>query len=139
VAQQVRSGRAGSLHQCRSVPRISTAPTATHAAGCRDAFLSTIRPSRNPRLSYSERKANIVCASRWLPGPIIEIGSWCGLSTTAIAQGIRDSGERKSFHTYDLALTLDSIRPVDGDFWMAMMFLTEFAQKNCINETYCPY
>jgi hypothetical protein len=52
--------------------------------------------------------------ARWLPGPIIEIGSWCGLSTTAIAQGIRDSGERKSFHTYDLALTLDNIRPVDG-------------------------
>jgi hypothetical protein len=52
--------------------------------------------------------------ARWLPGPIIEVGSWCGLSTTAIAQGIRDSGERKSFHTYDLALTLDNIRPVDG-------------------------
>ena len=27
--------------------------------------------------------------ARWLPGPIVEVGSWLGLSTTAIARGIR--------------------------------------------------
>ena len=47
----------------------------------------------------------------WLPGPIVEIGSWLGLSTTAIARGIRDSGEVKRFDTYDLKLTPDMYRP----------------------------
>jgi hypothetical protein len=36
------------------------------------------------------------------------------LSTTAIARGIRDSGKTKLFHTYDLALTPENFRPVDG-------------------------
>jgi hypothetical protein len=64
-------------------------------------------------MSPKERQI-LYALARWLPGPIVEIGSWCGLSTTAIARGIRDSGKMKSFHTYDLALTLDNMRPVDG-------------------------
>jgi predicted O-methyltransferase YrrM len=64
---------------------------------------------------HSPKERQILYAlARWLPGPIIEIGSWCGLSTTAIARGIRDSGKKKSFHTYDLELTVDNFRPVDG-------------------------
>jgi hypothetical protein len=49
----------------------------------------------------------------WLPGPVVEIGSWLGLSTTAIARGIRDSGEQKRFDTFDLKLTTDMYHPVE--------------------------
>src|SRR5216683_6599773 len=52
--------------------------------------------------------------ARHLPGPITEIGSWVGLSTTAIACGIRDSKQAKQFLTYDLKLTESQFRPVDG-------------------------
>jgi hypothetical protein len=64
---------------------------------------------------HSPKERQILYAlARWLPGPIIEIGSWCGLSTTAIARGIRDSGKTKLFHTYDLALTPENFRRIDG-------------------------
>jgi len=39
------------------------------------------------------------------PGPILELGSWLGRSTVAIAAGIRDSGERKLFDTVDFGLS----------------------------------
>lgn len=64
-------------------------------------------------LSAKERQI-LYALGRWLPGPITEIGSWCGLSTTAIARGIHDSGGGKEFKTYDLVLTEDQFRPVDG-------------------------
>jgi hypothetical protein len=51
--------------------------------------------------------------ARWLPGPIVEIGSWVGLSTTAIARGIRDSLQGKRFDTIDLKLTADMYRRVE--------------------------
>src|SRR5215207_804975 len=37
-------------------------------------------------------------------GPILEIGSWLGRSTTAIAAGIRDGG-RRAFDTVDFGIT----------------------------------
>jgi hypothetical protein len=64
-------------------------------------------------LSPRERQT-LYALARWLPGPILEIGSWLGLSTTAIAKGIRDSGEHKRFDTIDLPLTQDNFRPVAG-------------------------
>jgi len=51
---------------------------------------------------------------RWLPGPVVEIGSWMGLSTTAIARGIRDSRMPKKFDTFDLKMTPEYFRPVVG-------------------------
>jgi len=67
---------------------------------------------------YPRERQLLYGLARWLPGPIIEIGSWCGLSTTAIAHGIKDSGDRKQFRTYDLALTLDNFRPFEGGYGM---------------------
>jgi predicted O-methyltransferase YrrM len=64
-------------------------------------------------LSPKERQT-LYALARWLPGPIIEIGSWIGLSTVAIAQGIRDSGQQKRFTAYDWGLTKDNFRKVDG-------------------------
>src|SRR5688572_27206260 len=37
-------------------------------------------------------------------GPVLEIGSWLGRSTTAIAAGIRDGGHR-AFDTVDFGIT----------------------------------
>lgn len=53
-----------------------------------------------------------------IPGPITEIGSWAGLSTTAIARGVSDSETRKQFRTYDLRLTPDNFRLVNGKVGM---------------------
>ena len=64
-------------------------------------------------LSVKERQV-LYALARWLPGPIIEIGSWIGLSTVAIAQGIRDSRQQKKFIAYDCGLTKDNFRMVDG-------------------------
>ena len=62
----------------------------------------------------ARERQTLYALARWLPGPIVEIGSWVGLSTTAIAQGIRDSGQSKRFDTFDLKLTPDNFRPVEG-------------------------
>jgi hypothetical protein len=62
-------------------------------------------------LSSKERQI-LYALGRWLPGPITEFGSWCGLSGTAIARGIKDSGKSKEFRTYDLVLTEDQFRPI---------------------------
>jgi predicted O-methyltransferase YrrM len=48
--------------------------------------------------------------ARWLSGPVTEIGSWLGLSTVALAQGIRDGGSVTKLDTYDLALTEKNFR-----------------------------
>jgi predicted O-methyltransferase YrrM len=56
--------------------------------------------------------------ARHMPGPITEIGPWVGLSTVAIAQGIRDSAQTKQFVTYDLGLTTDNFRPIDDKIGM---------------------
>jgi predicted O-methyltransferase YrrM len=50
-----------------------------------------------------------------LPGPILEIGSWVGLSTTALAMGIKDSGASKQFDTVDLNPPPEWFRPVGPD------------------------
>jgi hypothetical protein len=64
-------------------------------------------------LSPKERQV-LYALGRWLPGPITEIGSWVGLSTTAIARGIKDSKQPKEFRTYDLRLTEDQFRLIPG-------------------------
>ena len=64
-------------------------------------------------MSPPERQI-LYALARWLPGPIVEIGSWLGLSTTAIARGIRDSGHTKRFDTFDLKLAPDMYRPVEN-------------------------
>ena len=68
-------------------------------------------------LTPKERQILYACG-RWLSGPMTEIGSWCGLSTTAIARGIKDSGEAKPFKTYDLVLQEDYFRPTQGGIGM---------------------
>jgi hypothetical protein len=50
-----------------------------------------------------------------LPGLILEIGSWVGLSTTALAMGIKDSGASKQFDTVDLNPPPEWFRPVGPD------------------------
>jgi predicted O-methyltransferase YrrM len=65
-------------------------------------------------LTANERRA-LYALARWAPGPILEIGSWVGLSTTAIARGIKDSGVNKAFDTIDLNPTIEWFRPcADG-------------------------
>ena len=64
-------------------------------------------------LTERERQMLYALALR-LPGPILEIGSWAGLSTTAIARGIHDSRTAKRFETIDLNPTVANFRPVDG-------------------------
>lgn len=63
-------------------------------------------------LSPVERQM-LYALAYWLPGPIVEIGPWCGLSTTAIARGIEDSRSCKSFDTFDLRLTPEHFRPME--------------------------
>jgi len=59
--------------------------------------------------------ARFYALARWAPGPILEIGSWVGLSTTAIARGIKDSGVNEAFDTIDLNPTIEWFRPcADG-------------------------
>jgi hypothetical protein len=60
-------------------------------------------------LTWRERKM-LYGLARYATGPIIEVGSWVGLSTIAIAQGIRDSAKLKPFTTFDLPTTLDNFR-----------------------------
>jgi hypothetical protein len=64
-------------------------------------------------ISAKERQI-LYALARWLPGPITEIGAWLGRSTTAMARGVRDSGQPKEFRTYDLKLSEDQFRPVVG-------------------------
>ena len=49
---------------------------------------------------------------RWRVGfqDQLSIGSWIGLSTVAIAQGICDSNQHKKFIAYDWGLTKDNFR-----------------------------
>lgn len=61
-------------------------------------------------LTRDERRI-IYGLGRFMPGPILEIGSWAGLSTTAIARGIADSGEHKDFETIDLNPLVADFRP----------------------------
>jgi hypothetical protein len=107
------------------VPEISIDPSGvehfTHP-GIRDAM------RRVPRTHYyssadhrtipgwlmpNERRA-LYALSRWLDGPIMEIGSWAGLSTVAIAEGIRDSGRRRAFWAVELNPGMENSRPVEG-------------------------
>jgi hypothetical protein len=73
--------------------------------------------------------------ARWLPGPITEIGSWLGRATSALARGVVDSGSAQPVHTYDLRLTQDNFRKVNG---MIGMFLPEddVARGLCSEEMY---
>lgn len=64
-------------------------------------------------LSPRERQV-LYALARWLPGPFLEIGSWVGLSTSHIATGIRDSGQRKQFIAAELNPTPANFRP-EGD------------------------
>ena len=68
-------------------------------------------------MTPKERQA-LYALARYLPGPITEIGSWIGLSTTAIARGVKDSKQPKQFRTYDLKLTEHQFRPVEGGIGM---------------------
>ena len=43
--------------------------------------------------------------ARLVPGPILELGSWLGRSSAAIAQGIKDSEKQKSFDIADFGIT----------------------------------
>src|ERR1700694_884545 len=47
-------------------------------------------------------------------GPMLEIGSWAGLSTSCIAYGIQDSKRAIRFVAREFNPTLDNFRPVEG-------------------------
>lgn len=85
-------------------------------------------------LSGNERRI-LYGLGRVMPGPIVEIGSWVGLSTTAIAQGIRDSGQMKPFYSYDLPLTTANFKPVNGAIGMFVDGGTE-PMGTCSEECY---
>lgn len=57
---------------------------------------------RIPGWLTPRERSTLYALARCLEGPILEIGSWAGLSTTAIARGVRDSGKPKSFDTIDI-------------------------------------
>src|SRR5687767_8828205 len=64
-------------------------------------------------LSPRERQV-LFALGRWAPGPILEVGPWAGLSTTAIAQGIRQSREHKEFVSVELNPTTRDFREWEG-------------------------
>jgi predicted O-methyltransferase YrrM len=64
-------------------------------------------------LSAPERQA-LYSLARWLPGPFLEIGHWCGKSTVAIARAIEDSGCAKRFDSIDLNPTEAKFVEIDG-------------------------
>jgi hypothetical protein len=71
-------------------------------------------------LSARERQM-LYALARWLPGDVVEIGSWCGLSTTAIARGVQESRDgTRRFQTYDLALSEASFRKTRSGIHMFM-------------------
>lgn len=65
-------------------------------------------------MNPDEQRA-LYALARFSAGPIMEIGPWLGLSTSCIAQGIRDSGRSKEFVTCELAPTLKNFRPIDSE------------------------
>ncbi len=69
-----------------------------------------------------------------MDGPILEIGAWVGLSTVAIARGIRASGQDKAFTSCDLGLTTDHFRPVEDG--MIGMFVDGENMGNCSQRAY---
>lgn len=64
-------------------------------------------------LRSNERDA-LYALARWLPGPILEVGPWVGLSTLIIANGIKDSKKEKFFVTYELNPKMENYRPVEN-------------------------
>jgi len=64
-------------------------------------------------LSTDERKA-LYALGLFISGPVMEIGSWVGLSTGCIAYGIKESGRSKVFVTTDINPTTKNFREV-GD------------------------
>jgi hypothetical protein len=70
-------------------------------------------PAVDGWLSPSEQRT-LYALAFILDGPILEIGSWVGKSTGAMARAIRDSGRYKKFVTSELNPTPDHWRPV-GD------------------------
>lgn len=65
-------------------------------------------------LSHQERVA-LYSLARYVTGPILEIGSWVGLSTACIAYGIRDSDQPQVFVTAELNPRADNYRRVGDD------------------------
>jgi hypothetical protein len=63
-------------------------------------------------LSHREKQL-LYAFGRWLPGPFLEIGPWVGKSTSCIASGIRDSGQRKQFISAELNPSIANFRTVD--------------------------
>jgi hypothetical protein len=48
------------------------------------------------------------------PGPMLEIGSWAGLSTSCLAYGIKDSKRKIRFVAREFNPTFENFRPVEG-------------------------
>jgi hypothetical protein len=64
-------------------------------------------------LTPNEKRA-IYALGFLAPGPILEIGSWAGLSTSCIAYGIKDSKRTIRFVAREFNPTLENFRPVQG-------------------------
>jgi predicted O-methyltransferase YrrM len=62
----------------------------------------------------SKERQTLYSLALWLPGPILEIGPWVGLSTTAIARAIKKSMVAKSFDTVELNPSLENFREYEG-------------------------
>jgi hypothetical protein len=77
-------------------------------------------------LTPNERRA-IYALGFLAPGPILEIGSWAGLSTSCLAHGIKDSRRTIKFVAREFNPTLDNYRPVVG----GMGFFLTPGSKDC--------
>ncbi len=81
-------------------------------------------------LKPAEKKA-LYALSIHSSGPILEIGSWVGLSSACIAYGIKDSDTSKSFVTTDLDPAIEYFRPVENN-QMGLFLPGETTARVCI-------
>jgi predicted O-methyltransferase YrrM len=99
----------------------STAVNGFHDATLREvmprvARTRFFRPEEQEKIAgwlTPQERHMLFALARWLPGPILEIGPFAGLSTTAIARAVRDSGTAKLFETVELNPTTANFRPHD--------------------------
>lgn len=63
-------------------------------------------------LTHQEQKT-LYTLAYYVPGPILEIGSWVGRSTSCIAYGVRDCGQPKLFVSVDIHVKPEDFRPYE--------------------------
>ena len=76
--------------------------------------------------------------ARYLEGPVLEIGSWVGLSTACLAYGIQDSGLARTLVTTDLNPSTQHFRRVGEQFDFLLPGDT-LPRGSCDLQTYCRF